>query len=62
VLSRSPYNTWAGRAVLMAERHASAEARSELATDLTEMALCSVESMRAALLERFAAGAEASPA
>jgi hypothetical protein len=46
----------------MAERHASAEARSELATDLTEMALCSVESMRAALLERFAAGAEASPA
>jgi len=48
--------------VPMAERFASAEAKSRLATDLTEMALCSVESVRGALLERFAAGAEASPA
>jgi hypothetical protein len=48
--------------VPMAERYASAEAKSELAAALTEMALCSVESVREALLERFAAGAEASPA
>jgi hypothetical protein len=48
--------------VPMAERYASAEAKSELATDLTAMALCSVESVREALLERFAACAEASQA
>jgi hypothetical protein len=48
--------------VPMAERYASAEAKSELATDLTEMALCSVASVREALLERFAGCAEASRA
>lgn len=48
--------------VPMAERYASVEAKSELATHLTEMALCSVESVREALLERFATGAEASRA
>ena len=48
--------------VPMAERFASAAAKSELATDLTEMALCRVESVREALLERFAGGAEASRA
>ncbi len=48
--------------VPMAERYASAEAKSKLARDLTEMALCSVGSVREALLERFAGGAEAAPA
>jgi hypothetical protein len=48
--------------VPMPERYASAEAKSELATDLTEMALCSVASVREALLERFAGCAEASRA
>jgi hypothetical protein len=40
--------------VPMAERYASAEAKLELTMDLTEMALCSVESVREALVERFA--------
>lgn len=37
----------------MGERLASAEARSSLAEDLTKMALCSVESVKAALDRRF---------
>jgi len=36
----------------------SVEAKSKLAADLTEMALCSVESVREALLERVAGGAK----
>jgi hypothetical protein len=39
--------------VPMAERYASPEPKLELATDLTEMALCSVESVREGLVERF---------
>jgi hypothetical protein len=39
--------------VPMAERYASAEARVELANELVEMALCSVVSVRAGLLDRF---------
>jgi len=40
--------------VPMAERYASTEARRALATDLTRMALSSIESVQAALAKRFA--------
>jgi hypothetical protein len=39
--------------VPMAKRYASAEAKLELAMEVTEMALCSVESVREGLIERF---------
>jgi hypothetical protein len=46
--------------VPMAERYASPLAMSELATDLTEMALCSIESVKEALVERFDSSSRAS--
>ena len=39
--------------VPMAQRYASPEAKSDLAADLMEMALCSAESVREELEERF---------
>jgi len=39
--------------VPIAERYASPRAKGELAADLTEMAICSIESVREALLDRF---------
>jgi hypothetical protein len=39
--------------VPMTERYTSAQAKLELTMDLTEMALCSVESVSEALVERF---------
>lgn len=41
-------------ALPMAERYTSVEAKAELATDMMEMALCSIESVRESLVERFA--------
>jgi hypothetical protein len=46
--------------VPVAERYASARANRELAMDLMEMALWGVESVKEALLERFASGTQAS--
>lgn len=47
--------------VPMAERYASAEAKTELATELTEMALCSIASVRESLVERFAGSTDTAP-